>query len=239
MSKRKLLIATGNPGKIVEIKLALETLPFDFCTLKDFPDITPPDEPYDEIELNAAVKAKYYAGKTGLLSLADDSGIFVEALGGWPGVKSPRVGKTDDERMNAVLERLRGVKKNKRVAFFRASLALFDPLVKTIHIVTRDEPGMILEEAVKQRRAGFGYDPIFWVPEIGLAYAEISIEEKNKISHRAKALNEMDYIIKKQYGARNIVVPCALIIQNGRLLMQKRNDPFRPDYHGKWEFPGG
>lgn len=236
---KKLLIATKNEAKVKEIMNAFETLPFELVSLQNFPHIPEPEEPYELIEFNAIAKAKYYGEQTGLLSLADDSGIFVDALEGWPGVKSARIGENDDDRMSKVLEKLQGIKKEKRTASFRCVLALFDPSTKSIHTSLGEEQGILLDAPVKERRAGFGYDPIFFVSELGKTYAEVSVEEKNKMSHRAKALHKMEYILKKEYGARHIVVPCGFIIQNGQLYMQKRNDPFRPDYHNKWEFPGG
>lgn len=238
MHKRKLLLATQNPAKIVELRKHLETLPFELVTLGDLDTpLAAPEEPYNELEHNALTKAKYYAEKTGLLSLADDSGLFIDALDGWPGVQSARIGKDDDERRNAVLEKMKGVED--RGASFRACLALFDPATQTSYTVTRKENGTLTDEAVGTYRPGFPYDQIFWTAEFGKSYAELTIEEKNKISHRAKALHEMEYVLKRNFGARHIVVPCGFLIQDGKLYMQKRNDPFRPDFHDKWEFPGG
>lgn len=239
MALRKLLIATKNEAKVKEIMNAFETLPFELISLEDFPHIPAPEEPYGLLEFNAIAKAKYYGEQTGLLALSDDSGIFVDALQGWPGVESARVGANDDDRMDKVLEKLQGVEKEKRTASFRCVLALFDPNTKSIHTSFAEEQGILLDAPVQERRAGFGYDPIFFLSELGKTYAEIPVEEKNKISHRAKALHEMEYILKKEFGARHIVVPCGFIIQNRKLYLQKRNDPFRPDYHAKWEFPGG
>lgn len=239
MPHRKLLIATQNPAKVKEIMHAFETLPFELISLTDLPPVAAPEEPYNSIEFNAIAKAKYYAEQTGLLSLADDSGIFVDSLQGWPGVHSARIGETDDDRMNKVLEQLKGVPPEERGASFRCVLAVVDPKTNSIHTAYGEEQGTVLEAPVAERRAGFGYDPIFFLPELGKTYAEIPVEEKNKTSHRAKALHQMEYVLKKEFGARHIVVPCGFIIQNGQLYLQKRNDPFRPDYHAKWEFPGG
>jgi len=238
MQKRKLLLATQNPAKIIELRKYLETLPFEIFTLQDLDEeITTPEEPFDELEYNAIAKAKYYAEKTGLLSLADDSGLFIDALGDWPGVQSARIGKTDDERRSAVLEKMKGIKD--RTASFRASLAIFDPENNISHTVTRRENGLITEEAIGPERPGFPYDQIFWIEEMKKNYSELSIEEKNRVSHRAKAMNEMQYILKKNYDPRHIVVPCGFLIRDGKLYMQKRNEPHRPAYHDKWEFPGG
>lgn len=238
MQKRKLLLATQNPAKITEIMKYLDTLPFEIVTLKDLDEKIPaPEEPFDELEFNALAKAKYYAGKTGLLSLSDDSGLFIDALDGWPGVQSARVGNTDDERREAVMNKMKDV--TERSASFRACIAIFDPEINVSYTVTRKEDGVIGEAPQGQYRPGFPYDQIFFVPEMNKTYADLTIAEKNKISHRAKAMNEVQYILKKNYDARHIVVPCGFIIQDGKLYMQKRNEPHRPAYHDKWEFPGG
>ncbi len=238
MQKRKLLLATQNPAKITEIMKYLDTLPFEILTLKDLNEqILAPQEPFDELEHNALAKAKYYASKTGMLSLSDDSGLFIDALDGWPGVQSSRVGNTDDERREGVMNKMKGIKE--RSASFRVCIALFDPENNVAHTITRREDGVITEESQGEYRPGFPYDQIFWIPEMNKTYAQLTIGEKNKLSHRAKAMNEMQYILKKNYDPRHIVVPCGFLIQNGKLYMQKRNEPHRPAYHDKWEFPGG
>lgn len=239
MKRRKLLIATQNPAKVKEIMNAFATLPFDLVSLTEFPDVPTAEEPYNTIEFNAIAKAQHYATHTGLLALADDSGIFVDELQGWPGAQSARIGENDDNRMEKVLEKLQGVAPEKRGASFRCVLAVVDPNTHSIHTSYGQEQGTLLETPVQERRAGFGYDPIFFLPDLGKTYAEIPVEEKNKISHRAKALHEMEFILKKEFGPRHIVVPCGFLIQNGKMYLQKRNDPFRPDFHAKWEFPGG
>lgn len=235
----KLLIATTNEGKFKEIKHFLNDLPFDFISLNDLGDI--PEEPVEDkldIEGNAILKAKYYGEKTGLISLADDSGLFVDALDSWPGVISARIADTSTGRWQQILDKLEGVPKEKRGASFKTCLALYDPGRKQIHLTYGEADGKILKESVEPTN-GFGYDPIFYVEELGKTYAEMTLAEKNSCSHRGKALGKMKYFLANQYGSKHIVVPYGIIADKGKLLICKRNDPANPDFHGLWELPGG
>ncbi|MBU2542920.1 RdgB/HAM1 family non-canonical purine NTP pyrophosphatase [Patescibacteria group bacterium] len=235
----KLLIATTNPGKFKEIKHFLNDLPFDLIFLGDLENI--PKEPVEDkpdIEGNAILKARYYGEKTGLMSLADDGGLFVDILNGWPGVISARIADTVDGRSQQILNKLEGVPEEKRGATFKACLALYDPTSKQIHLTYGETKGKILKESV-QPANGFGYDPIFYVEEIGKAYAEMTMQQKNNCSHRGKALGKMKYFLANQYGTKHIVVPFGIIADKGKILICKRNDPANPNFHGKWELPGG
>ncbi len=233
---RKLLIATSNEGKFKEMKEFFHTQHFfDIVSLKDVGITDIPEEPFDTVELNAYAKARFYGDKSQLLTLADDGGLFIEALNGWPGVQAARIAQTDEARADLVLEKLKGTQDRK--ASVKGAWVVYDPIEQTYFTSTASVDIEIAQSPVGEH--GFGYDPIFFYPPMQKTFAQMSAQEKNEISHRGKGLTKLEYHFKKQYGARNIVVPCALIIQNGKLLMQKRNDPQRPDYHGKWEFPGG
>lgn len=234
---RELLIATTNPGKIAEIKAFLSTMPFKLITLADLPNkIEAPVEDAGSVDGNALIKARYYAAKTGHLTLADDAGLFLNAFGGWPGAEAAYVtGENPDEKMDLILEKLSG--KTDRSAYWEAVMALVDPDSKVELLTHGETVGEILE--VKQGTGGHGYDPIFRVADSQKTYAEMSLVEKNSVSHRGKALIRIKHHLQNTYVAKHIVVPCALIIKDGKILMNKRNDPHRPDYHGKWEFPGG
>jgi XTP/dITP diphosphohydrolase len=237
---RTLLVATTNKGKFKEIAAFLKVMPFKVISLDDLDnEFEEPEEPFDSLTYNSLEKAKYYAEKSGHLSLADDGGLFIDELDGWPGVRSARTGKTDDERMEAVLEKMKGIPQEKRSATFRLSLALHDPTSKQSYVTTGECAGDILETPYDGESKGFGYDPIFLCTETSKTFAEMGPKGKNSVSHRARALQKMEYVLKKNFGARNIVVPCGLLIQDGKLLLQRRNDPGRPAYHRKWEFPGG
>lgn len=236
----KLLIATTNAGKVTEILSYLQTLPFEIISLAELASpIEPPEETEPTIEGNALLKATYYGEKTGFLTIADDSGLFIDALDGWPGVKSARVADTDDHRWQKALELMQEIPKGIRGATFRASIAVYHPLTKEVYMSLGETRGEITDQAVDERMAGFGYDPIFYYPEKNKTFAEMTTAEKNGVSHRGKALNQAKFFLQKQYGSKHIVVPCAFILKDGKLLMSLRNDPHRPEYHEHWEFPGG
>ena len=235
-----ILIATTNQGKFREIMSYFQTLPYTFLSLADLSyEIVPPEETEETIEGNAILKAKYYAHRTGMLTLAEDSGLFIDALQGWPGVISARIGDSSDVRTQAVLQKMSAVSVLERGATFRAVLALYHPETKELFLSEGASSGMIAEKLNEEIGNGFGYDPIFYIPEKEKTYSQMTEVEKNGVSHRGKALNRMKFFIQKQYGTKHIVVPYSLIIKDGKLLMSLRNDPFRPEHHEKWEFPGG
>ncbi len=238
MKKRTLLIATTNSGKAKEIMSSLADLPFHCISVADLDRIPEEPEEYGHtLEENALIKARYYAEKTGHMSLADDSGFFIEAQGGWPGVKSARVAKTEDERCELVIEKLKN--ETNRHAQFRGVMTMYDP----VHSVTFLAEGRIdlevLETMPKKRKHGHGYDPILLVPEHGKTLDEMTVIEKNAISHRGKALITMKRYLQNQYRGKHFVVPIALIVKDGKILMNKRNDPHNQKVHGIMEFPGG
>jgi len=236
MKKIKILIATTNEHKFREMSYVLGTFPFiDLLSLRDIKKkILEPVEDKDTLAGNALLKAQYYAEKTGLTTIADDTGMFIDALGGWPGVVSARIADTDKERRELVLEKMKN-KKN-RDASFRCVLAFHDPAIQSSLLSFGECKGKILDHATG---ASFTYDPIFYVPVYSKTYSEMTMNEKNEISHRGKALIKIKYYIQNQYGTKHIVVPFGLVVKNGKILLIKRNDPHRPEYHGKWEFPGG
>lgn len=198
MKKEKLLIATTNVGKFKEIKGFLAGLPFQLISLKDLKKCPPaPPENESTIWGNAVVKACYYGEKTGLISLADDSGLFVDSLHGLPGVHSARIGRTEKSRRTLILKKLKGAEC--RHATFRDVLALYDPNDKTSYLSTGETDGEITEKETKNVVNGFGYDPIFFVTEKKKTYAEMTEKEKNGCSHRGKALKKIKTFLQKQY----------------------------------------
>lgn len=236
MNKRKILIGSTNVGKIKEIREFYSSQPFEFVTLQDLGITEGTEEPFDTVELNAYQKAKFYAEKTGLPTIADDGGLYIDALDGWPGVHAARIAPTREERIDIVLEKMRG--KKKRQAKFLCAIVFSDPESGNSFISTGET---MVEVTLEPSHGiqGFGYDAILYHAEKQKTFAEMSAQEKSEVSHRGKALSRMEYILKKQYGAKNIVVPCALVIKDGKMLMILRNDPQRPEYHKRWEFPGG
>jgi XTP/dITP diphosphohydrolase len=183
----KLLIATNNPGKVKEYKELLAGLPLELTYLaKEGLDIEVA-ETGESFAENASLKATAYARASGLLTLADDSGLEVDALGGEPGIRSARYagrGASDKERYRLLLEKLRGVPWEKRTARFRCVIAVVTPEGQ-IHTAEGACEGIIA--FAPKGEHGFGYDPVFYFQEYGMTMAELPLEIKNRISHRAKA----------------------------------------------------
>lgn len=246
--KQKLLVATTNKGKLVEIHHFFDDLSVDIITLSDLDqDIVAPEETGSTIQENAMLKARYYAEKTGFLTLADDSGLFVDALDGWPGVKSARVGETSKVQCDTLLSKLEGVSGDDRTAQFRVCLALYNPNELTFFTTFGETMGRIIEEAVESGViTAYGYNRLFFVEKddryieaTGKTYAEMSLQEKNSVSHRGKALIKMKYHIADITSPKHIILANGILFRDGKILINKRNDPHNPDFHGKWEFPGG
>ncbi|MFN4196992.1 MAG: XTP/dITP diphosphatase [Caldimicrobium sp.] len=188
-----LLIATKNQGKIKEISEALSDLDCTIKSLNDFPDIEPPEETGSTFFQNALLKTKYYAEKTGLLSLADDSGLMVDALGGQPGIYSSRfAGKkaTDEDNIKKLLELMKGIPDEKRTARFVCVIVCYHPSGHYIYSEGIWEGKIAFSP---RGNLGFGYDPIFLVKEFNFekTAAELPLEVKNKLSHRGKALRDL------------------------------------------------
>ena len=187
----KIVLATRNPGKTKEIKSMLADFPVEILSLAQFPDCPEADEPYDNYLENARQKAEITAKHCQAWALADDSGMEVAALEGAPGVISARyAGKnvSYEDNYRLVLKNLAQVPEEERGAVFRCCMVLRSP--EGMERVTEGElAGKITQEP--QGDQGFGYDPIFWVPELEKTLAQISPEEKNRISHRRRALVKM------------------------------------------------
>ncbi|MEX1274580.1 MAG: XTP/dITP diphosphatase [Bacteroidota bacterium] len=191
----KLVLATRNKHKIEEIKTILGDLPLEILTLSDFPDCPPLVEDGATMEENSLMKALAVHRFTTLPSLADDSGLEVFYLRGRPGVRSARYAgenATDEENNEKLLKEMRGVAPRRRSAQFRAVLTLAGEGFQEI------TEGVCRGRLAESPRGtnGFGYDPIFLPEEFVRTYAELSSEEKNKISHRAKALEKMRRVLK-------------------------------------------
>ena len=197
MSKTKLLIATRNPGKFREYRKLLGHLPLELTSLEEEGIELQIGETGMSFRQNAIAKAKGYAEISGLPTLADDSGLEVEALGGEPGVKSARyAGPTasDEELIHFLLTKLGDVPWEKRKARFRCVIALAIPQGETYLTEGHCEGIIAFTPAGKH---GFGYDPIFYLPEYGLTMAQLKPEVKNHISHRAVAARRMAELLPK------------------------------------------
>lgn len=188
----KLLIATNNAGKVRELHDLLTGLAVTLVRPRDLGLEGEVEETGATYAENAALKAEAWARATGLITLADDSGLEVEALGGAPGVYSARYagpGAADADRRAKLLEALRGTPAPRR-ACFRCVIAVAEPAAgAAAPQLTYFEgvcPGEILWE--ERGRNGFGYDPIFWLPELGQTMAELTDAVKNRVSHRGRAV---------------------------------------------------
>jgi XTP/dITP diphosphohydrolase len=196
LNKRQLVIATKNRGKLEEFKVALQGLDLTFLSLYDFPQLPPIIEDGAAFAANAFIKANTVVQYTKLPALADDSGLEVDFLGGAPGVLSARfAGRDGDDAANntKLLRLLDGVPKPLRTARFRCVLAVVTNTGKVL-TATGTIEGYIGTEL--RGSGGFGYDPLFVVPEYKCTLSELSLAEKNAISHRGKALKKLRNIIK-------------------------------------------
>lgn len=188
----KIVIATRNKGKAHEIKKKLADLDLEMLTLDDFLDISSPHEDGKSFRENALKKARFIAEETNIPTLADDSGLEVDALNGKPGIFSARYAgesATDDENNKKLLKELNGVPLAKRGASYKCVIVLFFPKDEEKIIVEGSCNGLIALEP--KGKGGFGYDPLFFVPEYGKTMAELPTEIKNRISHRGKALSKL------------------------------------------------
>ena len=187
--EHKIVFATSNAGKMREIREILKDLGAEILSMKEAGVDVDIVEDGDTFAANALIKAKAVWEKTGGIVLADDSGLVIDALNGEPGVYSARYGhkSSDAERTAYLLENMKDVPDEARTAKFVCVITCLWPDGRKI--VARGEcPGRILHEVHGSN--GFGYDPVFYVPEQGKTFAELSPEEKNAISHRARALQE-------------------------------------------------
>ncbi len=208
---RQIVLATRNPGKVREISQVLAELNVEVVGLQDFGGIEEPEETGATFAANAQDKAMYYALATGQWALADDSGLVVDALDGRPGVYSARFAAErceenagreilDQANNDKLLDELRDVPEEKRTARFVCNLALADG--KTVLL----ESCGTIEGRIGYERAGengFGYDPLFFVPELGCTTAQLSAEQKNGISHRGQAVRKFATMLEKFLAEEN------------------------------------
>ncbi|MBA7643177.1 dITP/XTP pyrophosphatase [subsurface metagenome] len=196
----KLLLATNNKGKVREYKSLLRGIPFELVTPAELGITTEVVEVGGSLEENARLKATILAAESRLLSLADDSGLEVDALGGEPGMLSARYageGASDRDRVSYLLTKLEGVPQEKRAARFRCVIAIATP-DGDVELCSGECDGLIAFEPVGEM--GFGYDPIFYLPEMGKTMAELPPEEKNKVSHRGRAAEKASQLLKEKYS---------------------------------------
>jgi XTP/dITP diphosphohydrolase len=190
LSKPKILLATNNRDKVREYARLLKGIPYRIVSLEDINISEQVEETGTSFEENAILKAKRYCEISGLTTMADDSGLEVDALGGEPGVRSARYagkGVSDQKRIDFLLEKLGNVPWEKRQAHFRCVIAIVYPGGK-VQTCQGQCSGILTFAPLGEH--GFGYDPIFYLPDLHKTMAELSMSEKNAISHRGKAAEE-------------------------------------------------
>ena len=201
LERTRLLLATNNKGKIREYKSLLRDIPFEMVAPAELGISIEVEETGSSFEENARLKAVTLANQSRLAALADDSGLEVDALGGEPGPFSARYageGASDTDRIKFLLSKLQNVPAAKRTARFRCVIAIAAPsglslrgakrrgnLTPSVKIFSGECRGIIID--TPRGNNGFGYDPIFFIPELGKTMAELTLEEKNRVSHRSKA----------------------------------------------------
>ncbi len=193
----EIIVATKNRGKVREIRKALKGLGLKIYSLNDFSDVPEIEEDGESFTENALKKARFYSKHFGKLTIADDSGLEVDALEGLPGIYSARYsgeGASDRENNQKLLREMEAIRISKRGARFKCVMAM----------VFHDGREAVAEGSCRGRigfremgKKGFGYDPLFLLPQYGKTMAQLTLKEKNRVSHRGKALKKLKKIIVK------------------------------------------
>lgn len=200
MPPTELVLASQNPGKLAEMRVLLEGLPFRVLGAGEIGIREAPDETGLTFLENAVLKARHYSRLAGRLAVADDSGLSVDALDGKPGLYSSRFGgegATDRDRNRLLLETLAGVPRDKRGAHFTSAVAvargddIIFQVVESVHGIIADEP---------RGENGFGYDPLFFYPPFGRTFGEVPSAEKDRVSHRGKAFARLREALARLQG---------------------------------------
>lgn len=193
----EIVLATRNEGKLREIKELIKGLEVEILSLKDIPEVPVIQECGSSFRENALIKAEAIASFTKKVTIADDSGLEVDFLNGKPGVYSARFAgenASDDKNNKELIRKLEGVLLSERGATFKCVIAVASPAGNK-DVVEGECRGIIQFE--EKGNFGFGYDPLFFVPEHGKTFAELPPEIKNKISHRAKAMEKLRVVLKE------------------------------------------
>ncbi len=193
---KKIVIATSNPHKLLEVKEILKDLPYQFVGLNEFPGIPEIEETGKTLLENSLIKARTVHKITGFPTVADDTGLEVNSLNGAPGIRSARYAgenATYEDNLNKLLKDLEGIPFGKRQAQFRTVISFVTNSEE--HWVEGIVEGVIIDKPLGS--GGFGYDPIFYIPKLKKTFAELSMDEKNKISHRGLALEKFRILLSK------------------------------------------
>ena len=194
----KIILATHNKDKYTEMSKILKNYPIDILSLGNFPDIKEIIEDGSTLKENALIKAKTIHSKTGLYAWADDTGLEVDALNGEPGIYSARyAGENCNyiDNVNKLLKNMKNIPNNLRTAQFRTCVAFVG---KNLELVAYGAVKGLITKKMKGL-GGFGYDPVFYVPIKNKTYSEMKMKEKNQISHRAKAINNMLVLLQNHF----------------------------------------
>ena len=197
---RKLLIATRNEKKMPGLLAGLKDIPFRVISLNDtyIPENFTVEEPGSTYEAHAAIKAFTYGKRAGMLTLAEDSGIEVDALGGWPGVYSATHKEgSDADRMMELLAKLKGVPESERGAQYRSTIAIYDPVNDKVRFAEGTTRGRITTEP--HGDDDFGYNPVFFSDDLQQIFGEATFEEKVRVSHRTRAVQKAREVLLKEF----------------------------------------
>jgi XTP/dITP diphosphohydrolase len=190
--RRRLIVATGNQGKLREFRALLASLPYELQGLGEL-GITSPEESGASFLENALLKARHAAAAAGIAAIADDSGLEVDALDGAPGVHSARyagAGASDADNNAKLVSALSGTPRAQRGARYRCALVFVRTELDPAPLIAQGVwEGLILD--APRGVGGFGYDPYFWLPDLGLTAAQLDLEDKNRLSHRGIALRSL------------------------------------------------
>jgi len=198
---RHLVLASGNPDKLQELRDILRELEFEVTPVGEIVENWDVEETGHTLEENALLKARVASEATGLPAVADDTGLFVSALGGAPGIYAARFAGPDcsyADNVNKLLTVLVGESVEGRSAVFRTAAAIVIP-GNGEYCVVGEVIGHITEEPAGE--GGFGYDPVFFSPELGMTFAESSPERKNAVSHRSRAFRALGKIIEEMLSS--------------------------------------
>ena len=201
--EHRIIVATGNEGKMREVRLILADLGIEIISMKEAGASCEIEETGSSFAENAEIQAKAVWEQTGHIVLADDSGLVVDYLGGEPGIYSARYMGEDTSyeiKNQAIMDRVAEAKEEERTARFVSAIAAVLPDGTILHTEGTVEGEIAYQPAGTE---GFGYDPIFYLPEYGMTSAQIPIEKKNEISHRGKALEAMKQKLKGLYREEN------------------------------------
>jgi len=197
---RELLLATANKGKIPGLMAGLRDIPFKILTLNDvkMPEGFEVEEPGSTYEAHAAIKAIIYGKHAGMITVADDSGLEVDAMSGEPGVHTAHYFHgTKQERIDALLERLKDVPESKRTARYRDVIAIYDPRNDKVRFAEATTEGRVALKPSGEN--GFGFDQVFLSDDLGKTFGESTVEEVDRVSHRGRALAKAREILLAEF----------------------------------------